>query len=103
MQVVEPTPSVAYPVLADPDWIWWGAGYGMRLTRGETRQAGNYAMAGAMCAAFLKRAPGVGVACGVYAGYIASQAGIANGEQPQTCLFFNVVPAPGSIWRLPCP
>ncbi|WP_169581811.1 MULTISPECIES: hypothetical protein [Microbacterium] len=102
IQVVDAPADVAYPIVADPSWRWINAGWGMKLTRDETRQSANYAMAGTMCAAFVKNAPALGIACGVYAGYIAAQAAIANGENPKTCLFFNAVPAPGTIWRVTC-
>lgn len=102
VQVVEPDADTVYPIVADPSWQWINAGWGMKLTRDETRQSVNYATAGAMCVAFVKRAAALGIACGAYAGYIMAQANIANGENPKTCLFFNVVPAPGTIWRVRC-
>jgi hypothetical protein len=102
VQVVEPDADAVYPIVADPSWQWINAGWGMKLTRDETRQSANYATAGAMCIAFVKRAAALGIACGVYAGYIMAQANIANGENPKTCLFFDVVPAPGTIWRVRC-
>jgi len=102
VQVVVPGADTAYPVVADPEWVWVGAGWGMKLTRSETSRVRDYAAAGSMCAIFTRGAPGLAIGCAVYAGYMQTQAGLAESDSPKTCLFLNVVPAPGSIWRVGC-
>ncbi|MFV0375280.1 hypothetical protein [Microbacterium sp.] len=102
VQVVMPNADTTYPVVADPSWVWIGAGWGMKLTRSETSSVRNYAAAVGMCTAFSRRAPGLAVGCAVWGAYIQLQANLAQSDRPKTCLFFNVVPAPGSIWRVGC-
>lgn len=79
-----------------------GAGWGMKLTRSETSNVRNYAAAVGMCSVFSRRAPGLSVGCAVWGSYIQLQANLAQSDKPRSCLFFNVVPAPGSIWRVGC-
>jgi len=57
VQVVVPGADTAYPVVADPEWVWVGAGWGMKLTRSETSRVRDYAAAGSMCAIFTRAAP----------------------------------------------
>lgn len=102
VQVVVPSGDTAYPIVADPSWVWVGAGWGMKLTRSETASVRDYAAAIGMCAIFTKGAPGVAIACSVYGSYMQLQANLAESDSPRTCLFLNVVPAPGSIWRVSC-
>lgn len=102
VQVVVPDANTTYPVVADPSWVWIGAGWGMKLTRSETSSVRNYAAAVGMCSMFAKRAPGLSVGCAVWGSYIQLQANLAQSDSPKSCLFFNVVPAPGSIWRVSC-
>lgn len=102
VQVVVPNADTVYPVVADPSWVWIGAGWGMKLTRSETSSVRNYAAAVGMCSMFAKRAPGLSVGCAVWGSYIQLQANLAQSDSPKSCLFFNVVPAPGSIWRVGC-
>ena len=102
VQVVYPSADTVYPVVADPSWVWVGAGWGMKLTRTETARVRDYAAALGMCAIFVKRAAALNVACAVWGSYIQLQANLAQGDNPRTCLFFNVAPAPGTIWRVKC-
>ena len=102
VQVVRPTPGTVYPVVADPSWVWIGAGWGMKLTRTETARVRDYAAALGMCAVFVKRAAALNIACAVWGSYIQLRANLAQGDSPRTCLFFNVAPAPGTIWRVKC-
>lgn len=102
VQLVEPTADTVYPIVADPSWVWIGAGWGMKLTRTETSRSRDYAAAVGMCGIFARSAPGFTVGCSVWGSYVQLQANLAQGDNPRTCLFFNVVPAPGSIWRVKC-
>lgn len=101
-QVVTPDAATAYPVVADPSWMWAGPAWGMKLTRAETSRVRDYASALGMCAAFTNKLPKVAVACAVFGSYIMAQASIAEGDKPRSCLFFTAAPIPGVIWRLPC-
>lgn len=102
VQTVVPNATTRYPIVADPSWVWIGAGWGMKLTRTETSNVRNYAAASGMCAIFTRGAPGVAIGCAVYSSYMQLQANLAQSDSPRTCLFLNVVPAPGSIWRVTC-
>lgn len=102
VQVVVPTESTTYPVVADPTWKWHGPAWGMKLNRSETSRVRDYAQAGSMCVAFSRGAPAVAVACGAFAGYMAVQAALAESDRPKSCLFFTAAPLPGVIWRIKC-
>lgn len=101
-QVIVPTTSTVYPVIADPSWQWNGGGYGMKLNRTETKNARGLGSAGGMCAIFAKRYPRVAIVCGVLASYLVLQANLAENDKPKSCLFIVAVPAPGTIWRVKC-
>lgn len=99
-QVVTPNASTAYPVVADPTWLWNGPAWGMKLNRSETSRVRDYGAAVGMCGFFAKS---VAIkACGVFASYIVGQASLAQGDKPKTCLFFTAAPIPGVIWRIKC-
>ncbi len=101
-QVVTPGAETAYPVVADPSWIWNGPIWGMKLNRAETSRVRDYAAALAMCGSFLKKLPRVGWACAAFGGYMVAQANIAQGDKPKTCLFLTAAPVPGVIMRITC-
>ncbi|MFK0239220.1 hypothetical protein ACIQTX_00060 [Microbacterium sp. NPDC090281] len=101
-QVVAPGAETAYPVVADPSWIWNGPIWGMKLNRAETSRVRDYAAALAMCGSFLKKLPRVGWACAAFGGYMVAQANIAQGDNPKTCLFLTAAPVPGVIMRITC-
>lgn len=65
-QVVVPTASTAYPIVADPTWGWRNAAWGLTLSRSETAGIKDYAAAAGMCATIAKAAPAFAVACGVW-------------------------------------
>ncbi len=102
IQVVVPSSTTVYPVVADPTWMWNGPAWGMKLNRTETSRVRDYAQAGSMCVAFSKGAPGFAIACGAFAGYMATQAALAQSDNPKSCLFFTAAPIPGVIWRVRC-
>lgn len=101
-QVVTPDANTAYPVVADPSWIWYGVIWGMKLTRAETDRVKDYAVAIGMCSAFTKSLPSAAIACAVFATYITGQAALAGGDSPKSCLFFTAAPVPGVIMRIAC-
>lgn len=101
-QVVTPGATTAYPVVADPSWIWNGPIWGMKLTRAETSRVRDYSAALGMCGIFTKALPKVFQACAVFGSYIVAQAHIAQGDNPKTCLFFTAAPVPGDIMRVKC-
>ncbi|WP_251151343.1 hypothetical protein [Cellulosimicrobium sp. Marseille-Q4280] len=92
VQVIEPTSETAYPVVADPKWKWYAAAWSAKFNRSETRQLATAGGAGAMCGALGKMAPTLAVICGVYGGYIFSQASIANGNK--ACIAITATPPP---------
>jgi len=95
-QVVVPTTSTAYPVVADPTWAWWNAGYGAKLNRAETRDVANGGGNAGVCALALFANPVLAGVCGGLAGYLVGQASVANGAGE--CIVIIVAPAP-SVWR----
>lgn len=102
VQVVEADESTAYPIVADPSWIWYAPAWGMKLSRTETSRVRDLSAAGSMCAIFARGAPGFTVACGAFAGYMTVQANLAQSDSPRSCLFFTAAPIPGVIWRIKC-
>jgi len=94
VQVVLPTERTLFPVVADPAWVWMYGGYGAKLNRSESSRVTSYAAAVGMCGTLAQRFPHVAVSCGAYAGYMTAQAGLANSDRPQRCLFLVVAPAP---------
>lgn len=99
VQVVEAGSRAAYPIVADPVWVWMNFGFGAKLNRYETNRAKDYAGAAAICAALagqLRRY--VTVSCGVYAAWMTTQSNLANSDRPKSCLYLVVIPAP-TVWR----
>lgn len=78
-QVVHPDSTTAYPVVADPSWIWYGPIWGMKLNRSETFRVRDVAAAVGMCLAFTKKLPNVAIGCTVFGSYMVAQANIAQG------------------------
>ncbi|MFT7712346.1 hypothetical protein ACMT9Y_15405 [Clavibacter tessellarius] len=95
VQVIEPAVDASFPVVADPAWVWMSGGYGAKLNRIETKRAKVMSGASSICAAMASKIPvNVTIACGAYAGYMLTQAGLADLDKPKSCLFLVVVPAP---------
>ncbi|CPU64864.1 hypothetical protein MT994_03550 [Cellulosimicrobium sp. MI9406] len=92
VQVIEPTSQTAYPVVADPKWKWYAGAWSAKFNRSETRQLAVAGGAAAMCGALAKMAPNLAVICGVYGGYIFSQAAIANTNN--ACIAITATPPP---------
>ena len=102
VQVVEPTKSSAYPILADPTWTWYTAAYGVKFNRSETRTLAVSGGVTGMCVYLKKAASSVAAKICAFAGaYLFAQASIAEGAKPKECIFVSVVPAP-LVWRLKC-
>jgi hypothetical protein len=89
VQVVSPSPTAAYPIVADPTWQWYSAAYGAGFSKKETR---TLASAGAV-SGFCGLLPGpFAIACGVLGADWWTQAGLA--AEANECVFIAVVPAP---------
>jgi hypothetical protein len=101
VQVVVPSGDTAYPIVADPSWMWYYGWYGAKLTRSETSNARSWTAAATQCANIAQRYPNAGIACVVFITYITIQANLAESDRPQSCLFIAVIPAP-VIWRVKC-
>lgn len=97
VQVVTPSPSTAYPVVADPTWQWYSAAYGAGFSKSETRDLTSYGAITGFCAAL----PGpFGVACAVLGAQWFLQAQLA--ADADSCVFISVVPAPIALrWSSP--
>ena len=102
VQVVVPDADTVYPVIADPTFKWVAGGFGAQFTRAETRDIANAAGAGVVCTVFNQKIPvgphklAASVACALIAGYIFTQANIAQGNN--SCIFVQFVPSP-AVWR----
>ncbi|WP_317230261.1 hypothetical protein [Clavibacter sp. MX14-G9D] len=95
VQVIQPDESTVFPVVADPAWSWMWGGYGAKLNRYETHRAIDFSYAFAMCGGIARWGnKDLGIACGVYGGYMNAQARLADSDRPRTCLYLVVVPAP---------
>lgn len=100
-QVVVPSASTTYPVVADPTWGWRNAAWGLTLSRSETASIKDYGSASAFCAALVKNQR-LAVACGMWSGYLQVQAATANNLRPKGCLHIVVAPLPGAISHTHC-
>ncbi|MEW5012208.1 hypothetical protein [Clavibacter michiganensis] len=94
VQVVEPTSSSVFPVVADPAWSWMWGGYGAKLNRSETSRSRDFAGAFAMCGIVARAYPTFTVACAAYGGYMTTQANLAQSDSPKSCLYLVAIPAP---------
>lgn len=92
VQRVETTPETAYPVVADPTWMWYSAAYGMRFSKKETRDFASYGSTAGFCALFSRLAPNMAWACGLYGAYFFTRSKQISAAQQ--CMFISVVPAP---------
>ncbi|CAN5331708.1 hypothetical protein BH09ACT1_BH09ACT1_27930 [soil metagenome] len=93
VQVVEPSESTVYPVLADPAWNWVNFAYGAKFSRAETKTLASSGGVTGMCGALVKLVPAAAVAmCGTYGAYLFTQASIASADGE--CVFAALVPAP---------
>lgn len=97
VQVVSPSASTAYPVVADPTWQWYSAAYGAGFSKAETRNLASFGAVTGFCAAL----PGpFGVACAVFGAQWFLQAQLA--VNARSCVFISVVPAPIALrWNSP--
>lgn len=100
-QIVVPSATTVYPVVADPTWGWRNAAWGLTLSRSETASIKDYAAASGVCTALVK-SKGLAVACGVWASYLQIQAATANRQWPRGCLHIVVAPLPGAISHTYC-
>jgi len=91
LQQVEITADTVYPVVADPTWMWYSAGYGAMFTRRETRGLASWGSVTGFCAALGKQ---YGIACGIYGAYLFTRLVQINNRG--NCLFLVTVPAPGA-------
>lgn len=78
-----------YPVVADPVWVWMDLSYGAKCNRYETSRVRDFASAFTACALLAKRAPPLAVGCGAYAGYMTSQANLAETDRPKKLACFS--------------
>lgn len=101
VQVVSPSPDTVYPIVADPQMVWYAGGWGAKFSRSETSNMRDWSVAAGMCAGLLLW-PGAAGVCGAWVSYAVFQATLAEQDNPKTCLFAVVVPAIGSIWRVRC-
>jgi hypothetical protein len=93
VQVVEPSESTVYPVVADPAWNWVNFAYGAKFSRAETKTLASSGGVTGMCGALVKLVPAAAVAmCGTYGAYLFTQASIASADGE--CVFAALVPAP---------
>lgn len=100
IQVVVPSASTQYPIVADPTWRWDSAAWGATLTRSETRGITNYTAAVGTCALVGARSGPLAAACAGLGAYILQQANTANRDGQ--CLHLVVAPAPRVVLRVPC-
>lgn len=100
-QIVVPSATTVYPVVADPTWGWRNAAWGLTLSRSETASIKDYAAASGFCTALVK-SKGLAVACGAWAAYLQIQAATANRQWPRGCLHIVVAPLPGAISHTYC-
>ncbi|WP_431796017.1 hypothetical protein [Microbacterium enclense] len=100
-QIVVPSDTTAYPIVADPTWGWRNAAWGLTLSRSETASIKDYAAASGFCTALVK-SKGLAVACGAWASYLQIQAATANRQWPRGCLHIVVAPLPGAISHTYC-
>lgn len=84
--------AVAYPVVADPIWVWFAGAYGLKFNKSETRNLANYGSAAGFCAALGRI---YGIWCGLFAAQWFTQAVIAS--QNNQCIFIATIPAPLAI------
>lgn len=93
-QVIEHTSieTVAYPIAADPIWVWFAGAYGLKFNKSETRNLANYGSAAGFCGALGRI---YGIWCGVFAAQWFTQAVIAS--QNNQCIFIATIPAPLAI------
>lgn len=98
VQVVSPTESTVYPVVADPTWQWYAAAYGAGFSKAETS---TMASAGAVSGFCVLVPPGpLQLACGVAGAYWFTQAGLA--ANAGGCVFLAAAPAPLAMrWDSP--
>ena len=101
VQEIQPGAATRYPIVADPQWMWWSAAYGLKFSRTETSNMRDWSVAAGMCAVFI-RTPATAGVCAAWVSYAVFQAVLAEQDNPRRCLFAQVVPVPGPIWRIYC-
>lgn len=88
-QVVRPSASTTYPIVADPTWEWYDAAYGAGWNKAETQKLGTYSAASTLCAfvpGALKAVCSVGAASWI----INTNRAVDRGG----CVFSAVAPVP---------
>jgi hypothetical protein len=89
VQIVEPTADTVFPVVADPQWIWYNFAYGAAFSKSETHHLANFGAITGFCAAL----PGqFAIACAIFGADWFLQAALAS--EVNGCVFIAVVPAP---------
>lgn len=108
IQVVDhTTPGVAYPVVADPQMLWFPWGYAFKFTHSETKKIANAAsdtQALAIACGLIASAPG-SVACGIAGFVLASFAAnwVKGVARRGHCLQINTVwGMPGIPYEVTC-
>lgn len=98
IQVVEPTDTTSYPIVADPTWQWYNTAYGAGFSKTETKNLAAAAGAGALCGKIPSGA--LQTFCIVASADWGIQAGLAANEDQ--CVFIAAVPAPIAMrWLSP--
>lgn len=96
IQVVEHrTANYAYPIVADPDWIWYSAAWGAKFSQAETKKLAANGGSLVMCGVRALMAPPLGAACAIAGGQWFWQAQRAADEDG--CVFIAAVPAPLAV------
>lgn len=90
VQIVEPSESTIYPVVADPTWLWYNGAYGAGFSKKETANLASLTAAGAFCSAV--PAGALRAACFISFGYFFLQATLA--KNAGGCVFLAAAPAP---------
>lgn len=90
VQIVETNPSTKYPVVADPRWKWWGAGWGEKMNKSETKDVADQGTAAGLCVLL---GGGVGApVCAAMLSHVVQSA--KNAVRSGNCVFAQVVPLP---------
>jgi hypothetical protein len=89
VQIVTPNAGAAYPIVADPSWIWYSGAWGAGFSKAETRSLASIGAITGFCAAL----PGAfAIACAIFGADWFLQASLA--ANARGCVFIAVVPAP---------
>jgi len=92
IQHIDISADTQFPVVADPNWAWFNAAYGVKWNRSETKQIKDSGSIFGACGFILKRAAALGAVCGLYGIYLVNQARVAYDDG--WCVFTAVAPGP---------